>query len=513
MSESLPATSSMLLAVDRGHGRTRRRGSRLPAVIGAWMMIAGADVAAAEPVVIGSKAFTESVVLGEITTQLLRGSGHSAEHRRELGGTRVLWSALVRGDIDCYPEYTGTLRAEIFADERVPDDGALSQALSRAGMWASGALGFSNTYVLGMLRSRAELLGIRRVSQLVEHPQLRLGFSNEFLDRVDGWPGLRARYQLPQQDVRGLSHELAYRGLESGALDVTDLYSTDAEIVAYDLVSLEDDARFFPAYDALIVCRADVAPAVRDSLDRLRGRIDAATMTRLNARAKLDREPETEVAAGFLRAELQLASQSRERSRVLDVWRRTCEHLAMVGISLLSAIVVAIPLGVIAFHRPRVARVAFAIADILQTLPALALLVFLIPWLGIGYAPAVCALFLYSLLPILRNTHAGLADIPLELRESAEALGLSRWARLRSIELPLAARSILSGIRIAAVINVGTATLGALVGAGGYGQPILTGIRLDDLALILEGAVPAASLALLAQAAFSALERRWVRIR
>jgi osmoprotectant transport system permease protein len=136
--------------------------------------------------------------------------------------------------------------------------------------------------------------------------------------------------------------------------------------------------------------------------------------------------------------------------------------------------------------------------------------VFLIPWLGIGYAPAVVALFLYSLLPILRNTHAGLADIARDLRESGEALGLPTFARLRYVELPLAMRSILAGIRTAAVINVGTATLGALIGAGGYGQPILTGIRLDDLGLILEGAIPAAVLALLVQALFAVLERRWI---
>jgi osmoprotectant transport system permease protein len=147
---------------------------------------------------------------------------------------------------------------------------------------------------------------------------------------------------------------------------------------------------------------------------------------------------------------------------------------------------------------------------VLQTVPSLALLVFMIPLLGIGARPAVAALFLYSLLPIVRNTATGLADIPLPLRESALALGLPSGPRLRWIELPLAARSILAGTKTAAVINVGTATLGALVGAGGYGQPILTGIRLDDLGLILEGAVPAAALALLVQGGFELAERRLV---
>jgi osmoprotectant transport system permease protein len=153
--------------------------------------------------------------------------------------------------------------------------------------------------------------------------------------------------------------------------------------------------------------------------------------------------------------------------------------------------------------------VILAIVGIVQTIPSLALLVFLIPFLGIGGLPAMVALFLYSLLPIVRNTYAGLHDIPIQIRESAEALGLRAAARLRLVELPMAARAILAGIKTSAVINVGTATLGALIGAGGYGQPILTGIRLDDLGLILEGAVPAAVLALLVQGLFE-LAERWL---
>ncbi|HKU13014.1 MAG TPA: glycine betaine ABC transporter substrate-binding protein [Steroidobacteraceae bacterium] len=469
-----------------------------------------APCAAAE-LVFGSKVFTESVILSEIATQLARDAGEPARHRREVGGTRVLWSALERGDIDCYPEYSGTLRAEIFAQQRIADDAQLRDALARAHAWASQPLGFNNTYVLGMRRARARQLGIERMSQLAAHPQLRLGFSSEFLERADGWPGLRDRYRLTHENVRGLSHDLAYRALADGALDVTDLYSTDAEIVQYDLLALADDAHYFPAYDALIVCRDDISARARDVLNRLGGTIDERAMTHMNARAKLDRAPEAQIAADFLRSRFGVDSHPTQRSRGERIWQRTREHLAMVGISLAAAILLAIPLGVLAFYRRGVGRIVFAVADVLQTLPALALLVFLIPWLGIGYAPAIFALFLYSVLPILRNTHAGLASIPQELRESAEALGLTRGARLRHVELPLAARSIIAGVKTAAVINVGTATLGALIGAGGYGQPILTGIRLDDIGLILEGAVPAAVLALVVQMGFGLLERRWVR--
>jgi len=484
--------------------------SSLSFVVLAIAVLSFSSVAFAATTLIGSKAFTESVILGEIATQLTEEAGFVAEHRRQLGGTRVLWSALIRGDIQCYPEYTGTLRTEIFSGQNIASDAELREALQRQSIWTSESLGFNNTYVLGMRRDRAAELGITRMSQLADHPGLRFGFSNEFMERADGWPGIRAHYRLPQQDVRGLAHDLAYRGLQSRSLDLTDLYSTDAEIVHYDLTTLVDDARFFPVYDAIIVCRDDVPDSIQQSLNRLGGRIDEMTMTKMNARATLDREPEAQIAANFLRDRLSVSVEAKVKSRSARIWQRTQEHLAMVGISLGLAVLVAVPLGIVAFYRRGIGRVVFAIADTLQTLPALALLVFLIPWLGIGYAPAIVALFLYSVLPILRNTYTGLADIPRELRESAEALGLPRIARLRYVELPLAARSMLAGVRTAAVINVGTATLGALIGAGGYGQPILTGIRLDDTRLILEGAVPAALLALLVQWVFGWIESRWV---
>ncbi len=464
-------------------------------------------------VVIGSKVFTESVVLSELAVQLLNATALPASHRRELGGTTVLWSAMLRGEIDCYPEYTGTLRTEIFNGRALTSDRQLREALAAENVWATQPLGFNNTYVLGMRKDVAAKLSIVRMSDLAQHSQLRFAFSNEFMERADGWPGVRAAYRLQQSDVRGMDHDLAYRGLASSSIDVTDLYSTDAEIVYYNLVTLEDDREFFPTYDALFVCRDSLADEAKHVLSSLSGKIDAQEMARMNARAKLEQIPEARVAQEFSRDHLHVRTTTNEESRPARLWRTTLEHLGMVGASLGAAIIVALPLGVWAYRRPRFARFAFAVTDVLQTIPALALLVFLIPWLGIGYAPAIVALFLYSLLPILRNTHTGLADIPRDLRDSSQALGLSKFAQLRFVELPLAARSILAGIKTAAVINVGTATLGALIGAGGFGQPILTGIRLDDLGLILEGAVPAALLALLVQVGFGALEKRWIKAR
>jgi osmoprotectant transport system permease protein len=431
-------------------------------------------------------------------------------HRRELGGTTVLWEALRRGELDLYPEYTGTLRQELLASRGLRDDAELRQALAAEGLVMSAPLGFNNTYALGMKEAEAERLGIRRISDLRAHPELRIGFSNEFMDRADGWPALRDRYQLPQGNVSGLDHDLAYRGMESGAIQVTDLYSTDAEIAAYGLRVLEDDLKHFPAYDAVLIYREDWArrsPSVLAFILRLEGRISEKEMVALNARARLERVPEPQVASEFLTRELGLEAELRADSLSSRLWRRTREHLFLVLVSLLGAVVVAVPLGVVAAKRARVGRAVLGLAGIIQTVPSLALLVVMIPLLGIGSLPAIVALFLYGLLPIVRNTAAGLSGIPGDIRESAEALGLPPRARLWRIELPLAAPSILAGIQTAAVINVGTATLGALIGAGGYGQPILTGIRLDDTGLILEGAVPAALLAIGVSALFEGIER------
>jgi osmoprotectant transport system permease protein len=485
------------------------------ALAGAVFAASAARAADAPPAVvrIASKSFTESIVLGEIAAAVLRADGFSVEHRRGLGGTQIVWNALRRGEIDVYPEYTGTLEQEILAGRGISGEDALRTALAAEGVALGAALGFDDTYALGMREERAERLSIRSISDLRAHPGLRLGFTNEFMDRADGWPALRARYALRHADVRGLEHDLAYRALAEGTLDVTDLYSTDADIAYYGLRVLQDDLRHFPAYRAVLLYAGGLearAPGAAAALERLAGAIDEATMIALNARVKLGRESEAAVAADFVREQLGLAAPAGAapgESRAARIARTTLDHLALVATSLAAAIAVALPLGVLAAKRPRLGAVVLGTAGVLQTVPSLALLVFMIPLLGIGAPPAVAALFLYSLLPIVRNTHAGLHDIPDALRESAEALGLPPRRRLLWIELPLASRAILAGVKTSAVINVGTATLGALVGAGGYGQPILTGIRLDDVGLILEGAVPAALLALAVQALFDRSER------
>ncbi len=472
-----------------------------------------ATPANAEEIRVGSKKFTESVILGEMIKLLVVNEGGQAEHQRELGGTRILWGALLAGEIDVYAEYTGTLYQEILVKENISGLEELRASLKSKGLRMTASLGFNNTYAMATTRPLAKDLNLKTISDLRKHPELVLGFGHEFMDRADGWPGLKLRYGLPQTNVRGLDHDLAYRGIESGMLQLTDAYSTDAEIDYYDLHLLEDDLTYFPVYNPVILYREDITAkltGIDASFDQLAGRINEATMAQLNAQVKIEQLPDAQVASQFLNSTLGLNTETKTVSLWSQLLKYTIQHLSLVAISLGAALLVALPLGVLAARNPAISQLILGVTGVIQTIPSLALFVFMIPLLGIGGPPAVVALFLYSLLPIVRNTHAGLTNIPRSITESAQALGMCGRSMLWLIELPLAASTILAGIKTAAVINVGTATLAALIGAGGYGQPILTGIRLDNTGLILQGAIPAAVLALLVQALFEVAERRVV---
>ncbi len=488
-----------------------------PASLGAWLlMLACAAGAAADEapsrITIGSKKFTESVILGEIASGLFTAEHHPTAHLRELGGSRVLWNALLTGDIDIYPEYTGTLLKELLAKD--PDAekgiGAVREKLARRGILIGAPLGFNNTYALGMRKLQASRLGIETISDLRRHPALRFGFGNEFLHRADGWGGLRLRYRLPQRPI-GLDHDIAYRALANAELDVIDLYSTDAEIAYYDIRVIRDDRNYFPDYQALFLYRERLAALAPKAMQKLASlRIDAEQMRAMNAQSKLANIPENKIARDFLYRALRIEIAADSPHWLSGVWHHTREHLVLVLISLNAALIFSIPMGMLAHYHPGPGRLILGFSGIVQTIPSLALLVFMIPWFGIGAPSAIFALFLYSLLPIVRNTYTGLQSIPQSLRDSADALGLPLQHRMFKIDLPLALPTMLAGIKTAAVINVGTATLGALIGAGGLGQPILTGIRLDDMNLILQGAVPAALLALLVQGAFALGERHLI---
>ena len=471
--------------------------------------------ASAESVQIGSKKFTESYVLGEIAKRTLTESGISAEHHQGMGGTIILWQALLGGQIDAYPEYSGTIVQEILKRSDPINADSIANDLNQMGIGVTKPLGFNNTYALVMRRDRANGLGIRRISDLQRHPELKFGFTHEFLDRQDGWRPLATAYRLNPQNVSGIDHALAYDALRNGQIDVKDAYSTDAKIAVFDLVVLEDDAKFFPRYDAVFLYRLSLNDTAVAALRGLEGKIDEATMTRLNAEAERTKDY-AQAADLFFKGSGDLTVSNSQVSRAPlgeslthKLARWTVRHLELAGFSLLLSIIVGVPLGIWASRGGVIGHTILGFAGIVQTIPSLALLALLVPlpFFGISVRTAIAALFLYGLLPIVRNTATGLQDIPRALRESAVALGLSPGARLWQIYLPMASRSILAGIKTSAVINVGTATLAALIGAGGLGEPILSGLNLNDHKTILQGAIPAAILALLVQWLFDLLDR------
>ena len=492
------------------------RPSRLAAA--ALAFVCGA--AAADTLRVGSKRFTESYILGEIVAQTARAAGARVEHRPGMGGTAILFRALGAGAIDVYPEYTGTIAREILKSDTLTGLGELNQRLAVLGLAASVPLGFNNTYAVGVRRAEAERRGLRRISDLARHPDLVLGFGPEFLGRRDGWPGLARAYRLPRRTPRALDHGLAYEALAAGKVDVIDVYSTDGKIERFDIALLEDELGFFPAYDAVLLHRADLPgrfPAAFAALAALEGSIDEARMTRLNARAELDGRSFAAVAAEFIGARAGGGAQRRTLWKALfapDFKRLLGEHVALVFGSLAAAVAVGVPLGIAAAKLRLLAQPVLAATGIVQTIPALALLAFLIPLTGsIGVWPALIALFLYALLPITRNTHAGLTQVPRGLVQAGVALGLRRAQVLASIELPLAMRTILAGVKTSAVINVGTATIAAFIGAGGFGERIVQGLALNDHTVLLAGALPAAVLALAVHAMFELAERSLERPR
>jgi len=474
------------------------------------------------PVTIGSKKFTESYVLGEIAKRTLNDAGIPAEHRQGMGGTIILWQALRGRQIDAYPEYTGTIAQEILKTDRKLSLNEIREALVKFDVGATEPLGFNNTYALVMRRSEAERLGLHTISDLRNHPELKIGLTHEFLDRQDGWQPLRARYALPQQNVIGIDHALGYAALKNASIDVKDAYSTDAKIAEYDLVTLEDNLQFFPRYEAVFLYRLSLPASTVNTLRKLEGTLDETRMIRLNAEAEQTRNY-TRAAnlffqggTGSTRLRQGYGAASDIRSTVTfgesfthKLLRWTLRHLELAGFSLLLAVIVGIPLGIIASRGGPTGHSILGFASVVQTIPSLALLALLVPlpFFGISVRTAIAALFLYGLLPIVRNTASGLQDIPRALRESAIALGLSPMTRLWKIYIPMASRSILAGIKTSAVINIGTATLAALIGAGGLGEPILSGLNLNDHVTILEGAIPAALLALLVQWGFDLLDR------
>ena len=492
---------------------------RSPARCLLWLLALWPFLASAgdDPLRVGSKRFTEAYILAQVLAQTA--APHAkVELHAGLGNTAIVYEALRAGQIDVYPEYAGTISLEILKDPTATTPEAMNRQLAPLGLAVAVPLGFNDGYALAMRAADARRLGIRTLGDLARHGELKLGLSNEFLGRSDGWAGLARRYGLPQQPV-GMDHGLAYDALAAGQVDAIDIYTTDAKIEHLGLAVLADDLGYFPRYDALLLYRLDLPqrlPAAWLALQGLAGRIDEPAMIAMNARAELQGVAFEVIARDFLAGGARPGDAQRGFMAKLlgdDLARLTRQHLLLVGLSVALAMLIGIPLGIVVAARPAWRAVALGLTGVLQTVPSLAMLAVLISLLGaIGTLPALIALTLYALLPILRNTCAGLAGVPGGLRLAALALGLSPRDRLVSIELPLAFPTLVAGVRTATVIAVGTATIAAFIGAGGYGERIVTGLALNDRQLLLAGALPAALLALLCEGLFELFEG-WMRRR
>lgn len=487
-------------------------------------------------IVIGSKNFTESRILGEMLTLLVQSRTHlTVEHRSGLGGTLVCFSALRNGQIDVYPEYTGTAWSIV-----LKEPGKISDPLKaflvvqteyrdRYDIEWLRPFGLNNTYALAMREDLAKKLDVTTISDLVRYgPQLKAGFSIEFMNREDGWPGLGPYYGLKLGQVRALEHGLAYEAINKGSIDLLDAYSTDGKLVRFPLRVLKDDKGFFPPYNAAPIVRGDTLrahPELRKVLDALAFRIPDKTMQQLNYQVEEQGKGFREVAHDFLVSQNLLnpsvkvgqdvtAGRGSFGSFLAGRWQETLhlgwQHIQLTLTSVLLAVLLAVPLGIAISHNRLGERFALGTAGVVQTIPSLALLAFMIaiPGLGLSVRSAIVALFLYAVLPILRNTHTGLNDVDAELLDAATGIGLTRRQILFRVQLPLATRTIMAGIRTATVISIGVATLAAFIGAGGLGEPIVTGLYLNDTWLILSGAIPAALLALLADYLLGLVEWR-----
>jgi len=479
---------------------------RILIVIGLFA-IAGNVRSDVEPIIVGSKNFTEGYLLAEIMAQALESEGFPVERLFGLSGTKICYEALRVGDIDVYPEYTGTLQRVILQNDVDMSEAEISAALGSQDLSILKPLGFNNTYALAIDEQLADTLGINTISDLANHNRLRAGFSHEFLNRPDGWPGLVDTYGLGLS-VTGIEHGLAYQAVDAGEIDLTDAYSTDGELTKYGLRILRDDREFFPKYLAVPFVRNKLDQQALEVLNHLAGTLTDDKMRELNARVVVSELPIPVVASEFLAFSGLIANPLvTDSAPAVRLLRNTQRHLQLTFTALGLACLAGVGLAILVYRSASWSRVVLYLAGLFQTIPSIALLALMIPILGVGIIPAITALFLYSLLPILRNTVTALTTVNPVYREVAEAMGLTQQQRLRYVLIPLSAPYILAGIRTAAVISIGTATLAAFIGAGGLGEPIVAGLALNDTGLILQGAIPAAALAIVTELGFSALER------
>ena len=470
------------------------------------------SVSNSQNISIGAKNFNEGYLLSEILAQLLEIDGFKVERKFNLGGTLICFEALKNKEIDLYPEYTGTIAEQILqSDKKLTLPELRDKMKDLFDMEISDPFGFNNTYALAIKKETAETYSLKQISDLQDHPNLNFAFSYEFLKRKDGWENLAVSYNLSQKPV-GIEHGLSYQALEEGKVDLIDIYSTDGEITRYDLHILDDNYSFFPRYMAVVLFNAGLNPETRNLIKQLGYTITDQTMQELNARVVFEKESYQQVARSFLTKMKFIDSETKREVIPVykDIFDKTIVHLELTAIAVLAALLFALPLGILIYRYAFVSRPVLYFSGLLQTIPSIALLALMIPLFGIGVLPAIVALFLYALLPILRNTTIALFSIDPLLKKVATGIGLTWWQRLRFVEIPLATPTIFAGIKTAAVISIGTATLAAFIGAGGLGEFIVTGLALNNTTMILKGAIPAAILAILVEFLFELIEKIFV---
>ncbi|MBN2445809.1 MAG: ABC transporter permease subunit [Phycisphaerae bacterium] len=489
-----------------------------------------------DTIVVGSKNFTEQDILGELVAQLIEEhTDLTVERRFGLGGTGICHAALLAGELDIYVEYTGTALLDVLKLPLINHPDEVFAEIASAYreqfdvQWLP-PIGFNNTYAIAVREDDADEQGWTRVSDLVTAaPKLSAGFTSEFVVRPDGYPGLRRSYGMNFGTTMDMDPGLMYSAVADGQVDVICAFATDGRIAGYGLHLLEDDRAFFPPYDAAPVVRGETVrahPELRAALAPLAGTISDKLMQRMNYAVDETKLSPASVAAEWIKARATraaptIAANNAETpaagngvmrflaSKRKQLLSKTIEHIQLTAIAMLIAIAVGVPIG-IGIQRLKSARgPVLTAAEIMQTIPSLAMLAFLFAVYGLlGPVPAITALVLYALLPIILNTYTGLNEVSPALIEAANGLGMSGRQKLIMVELPLAMPVMMAGIRTATVWTVGIATLSTYIGAGGLGDFISRGMARNDARLTLLGAVPAAMMAVVLSMLIRRVERR-----
>ena len=497
---------------------------------------ASANGQTASTIVVGSKNFTEQEILGELVAQLIeKHTDLKVERRFGLGGTGICHSALLAGELDIYVEYTGTALRDVLKQPPNNHPDVVFREVADAyreefGVQWLPPIGFNNTYVIAVREDVAEKEGWQRISDLVGvAPGLSAGFTSEFMDRSDGYPGLGRAYGIEFGTTMDIDPGLMYSAVADGQVDAICAFSTDGRIVAYKLRVLRDDRAFFPPYDAAPIIRGELLrdqPELRSALIPLAGTISDELMQRMNYAVDELKQQPSAVARQWIEARATrrapaflsdvpgenggggglLAFLAAQKS---DLLLKTWQHLGLVGLAMLIAMAIGVPAGICIYRVARASAPVLAASEIVQTIPSLAMLAFLFAIYGLlGPVPAVTALVLYALLPIILNTYTGLKEVSPALIEAAHGLGMSGRQRLFMVELPLALPVMMAGIRTATVWTVGIATLSTYIGAGGLGDFISRGLGRNDARLTLLGAIPAALMAVALSMVIRQVERR-----